>query len=124
MLQARSARVGRPGGLPYKLLEQLLGLRTGRIFGRQVHAQVSLEQFAGDVEIPFGLDQQIGLGEYHLGTVRRDLLGARDALVGLLQPSLPGQQPRQVDEAADLLRCDLDGASQLPSGKAAFRSSR
>ena len=79
-----------------------------------------LEQLTCNIKIPLALNVKVGFGENQLRTIRRDLLRLRQALVGLLVAALFGEQARQVDQPPDLMRSNLDGASQVSFGAREF----
>src|SRR6185369_9475197 len=51
--------------------------------------------------------------EQELGLVRRDLLGLGKALFALLVAALFGEEPRQIDQPACLVRSGVRGAAKL-----------
>src|ERR1051326_3880822 len=82
---------------PY-LVEELFGFRLGRIVGGQIQTHVLLEQVAGNIQISFALDVDLGAREDHLGTAGRQLLGFGEALVGFCVSPLFGEELGQIQQ--------------------------
>ena len=65
------------------------------------------------VKIMMRFDVNFSSRKNHSGVIRRDFFGTLEILVGLLVTALPGEQSRQFDELADLLRSQFNGLAQM-----------
>src|SRR5579862_327848 len=88
-------------GAPH-LAQEFFGLRSRRIVRGEGHAQVTLQQIFGLVQIAIVLDVKIRLRKNDPGTVGNDFIGAGQALLRFLEAALPREQSGQIDNTADL----------------------